>query len=163
MIGAVSVPTSPEKWMPLLHLSACSCKCCGHMDPFHAADRCSCECACTCTLVPFASPHCAGTNTLVIHNTCEDSLLAAPLMIDLVLLTELMTRITYQVEGSTEWQSFRSVLSILSYMLKAPMVPRGTPVINALMKQQRAITNLLCALVGLPVDGDMMLEHRLRL
>jgi myo-inositol-1-phosphate synthase len=104
-----------------------------------------------------------GTNTLVIHNTCEDSLLAAPLMIDLVLLTELMTRITYQVEGSTEWQSFRSVLSILSYMLKAPMVPRGTPVINALMKQQRAITNLLCALVGLPVDGDMMLEHRLRL
>ena len=53
--------------------------------------------------------------------------------------------------------------SILSYMLKAPLVPRGTPVINALMKQQRAITNLLCALVGLPVDGDMMLAHRLRL
>lgn len=40
------------------------------------------------------------------------------------------------------------------------MVPRGTPVINALMKQQRAITNLLCALGraqpghrGLNVEG----------
>ena len=40
-----------------------------------------------------------GTNTLVIHNTCEDSLLASPLMIDLVLLTELMTRVKYQREG----------------------------------------------------------------
>eukprot|EP00667_Euglena_gracilis_P006387 EG_transcript_6431 len=104
-----------------------------------------------------------GTNTLVIHNTCEDSLLASPLMIDLVLLTELMTRITYKLEGSEQWVGFRNVLSILAYMLKAPMVPRGTPVINALMKQQRAITNLLCALIGLPADGDMMLEHRLRL
>lgn len=27
-----------------------------------------------------------GTNTLVIHNTCEDSLLATPLIIDLCLL-----------------------------------------------------------------------------
>jgi myo-inositol-1-phosphate synthase len=35
-----------------------------------------------------------GTNTLVVHNTCEDSLLAAPLMLDLVLLADLMTRIS---------------------------------------------------------------------
>lgn len=35
-----------------------------------------------------------GTNTLVIHNTCEDSLLAAPLILDLILLTELSERIT---------------------------------------------------------------------
>ena len=83
-------------------------------------------------------------------------------MIDLVILTELMMRVQYQREDSEEWQPFRSVLSILSYMLKAPMVPRGTPVINALMKQHRAITNLLGALIGLPADGDMMLEHRLR-
>ena len=27
---------------------------------------------------------CGGSNTIVIHNTCEDSLLAAPVMIDLV-------------------------------------------------------------------------------
>ena len=30
-----------------------------------------------------------GTNTLVLHDTCEDSFLAAPVMVDLVLLKEL--------------------------------------------------------------------------
>ena len=36
-----------------------------------------------------------GRNTIVMHNTCEDSLLAAPLIIDLVILTELMERIEF--------------------------------------------------------------------
>jgi len=34
-----------------------------------------------------------GTNTIVIHNTCEDSLLAAPIILDLVILAELCERI----------------------------------------------------------------------
>lgn len=34
-----------------------------------------------------------GHNTLVIHNTCEDSLLAAPLILDLTILGELCSRI----------------------------------------------------------------------
>lgn len=34
-----------------------------------------------------------GHQTIVIHNTCEDSLLAAPLIIDLALFTELFSRI----------------------------------------------------------------------
>lgn len=34
-----------------------------------------------------------GHNTLVIHNTCEDSLLASPLILDLVILAELCSRI----------------------------------------------------------------------
>lgn len=33
-----------------------------------------------------------GRKTISIHNTCEDSLLASPLILDLALLTELMTR-----------------------------------------------------------------------
>jgi myo-inositol-1-phosphate synthase len=37
-----------------------------------------------------------GTNTIVVHNTCEDSLLAAPVMLDLVLMMELSTRIDYK-------------------------------------------------------------------
>lgn len=40
-----------------------------------------------------------GKNTLVIHNTCEDSLLAAPIILDLVLLAELSTRIQFKAEG----------------------------------------------------------------
>ena len=33
-----------------------------------------------------------GKNTISMHNTCEDSLLASPLILDLAILTELMTR-----------------------------------------------------------------------
>lgn len=40
-----------------------------------------------------------GTNTIVLHNTCEDSLLAAPIILDLVLLAELSTRIQLKAEG----------------------------------------------------------------
>ncbi|CAF3451894.1 unnamed protein product, partial [Rotaria socialis] len=57
-----------------------------------------------------------GLNTIAIHNTCEDSLLASPLIIDLVILTELLTRITYKTNDSEQYQSFEPVLSILSYL-----------------------------------------------
>jgi myo-inositol-1-phosphate synthase len=100
-----------------------------------------------------------GKNTLVIHNTCEDSLLAAPLMIDLVVLTELCTRISYSTAESDGFQNFHPVLSLLSYMLKAPMVPANTPVVNALFKQQRFITNVLSVCAGLHSDTDLWLEH----
>lgn len=38
-----------------------------------------------------------GHNTLVLHNTCEDSLLAAPLILDLVVLGELCSRIKVKI------------------------------------------------------------------
>jgi myo-inositol-1-phosphate synthase len=59
-----------------------------------------------------------GTSTIVMHNTCEDSLLASPLIIDLCLLTELFTRIQYKTSPEAPWESFNSILSLLSYMLK---------------------------------------------
>ncbi|KAI8872570.1 Myo-inositol-1-phosphate synthase [Ramicandelaber brevisporus] len=108
-----------------------------------------------------------GRSTISVYNTCEDSLLASPLIIDLALLTELMTRIKYRVvptgavDGAAgEYKSFNSVLSILSYMLKAPLVTPGTPVVNALAKQRAALENIMRALVGLPPQNDMMLEHK---
>lgn len=104
-----------------------------------------------------------GINTIAMHNTCEDSLLASPLIIDLVILTELMTRIHYQTGDSKEWTSFDPVLSILSYLLKAPLVPAGTPVVNALFKQHRCITNIFSACAGISMDTDMLLEHKTKL
>lgn len=102
-----------------------------------------------------------GHNTIVLHNTCEDSLLAGPVMLDLVVLAELMTRITYKREGvDTEFHRFDSVLSVLSYLLKAPVVPHGTPVINALSKQRECIVNILRACVGLCPENNMLLEHK---
>lgn len=61
-----------------------------------------------------------GHQTISLFNVCEDSLLASPLIIDLVLVTEMMTRISWKLEGDGDktYKGFHSVLSVLSYMLK---------------------------------------------
>uniref|UniRef100_A0AC35G5D7 Inositol-3-phosphate synthase n=1 Tax=Panagrolaimus sp. PS1159 TaxID=55785 RepID=A0AC35G5D7_9BILA len=100
-----------------------------------------------------------GHQTLAIHNTCEDSLLAAPLILDLTIITELCSRIQYASTGTgNEFASFHSVLSLLSLLLKAPVVPTGTPVGNAFMKQFGALTKLLTACAGIVADNDLQLE-----
>eukprot|EP00924_Labyrinthula_sp_SR-Ha-C_P006424 augustus_masked-scaffold_57-processed-gene-1.67-mRNA-1 protein AED:0.00 eAED:0.00 QI:0/-1/0/1/-1/1/1/0/528 len=106
-----------------------------------------------------------GRNTIVMHNTCEDSLLAAPLILDLVILTEFFQRIEYSIveedgkEG--EVKKLNCVLSFLSFLLKAPLTPPGTPVVNALFPQRQAIVNFMRACVGLPPDNNILLEHRM--
>lgn len=102
-----------------------------------------------------------GHQTISLFNVCEDSLLASPLIIDLVLIGEMMTRIKWRARGEAEYKSFHSVLSVLSYMLKAPMTPPGTPVVNALAKQRAAVTNIFRACIGLEPESDMTLEHKL--
>ncbi|CAK7243505.1 MAG: Myo-inositol-1-phosphate synthase [Sporothrix thermara] len=102
-----------------------------------------------------------GHQTISLFNVCEDSLLASPLIIDLVLIGEMMTRIQWRSSGEGEYKSFHSVLSVLSYMLKAPLTPPGTPVVNALAKQRAALTNIFRACVGLEPESDMTLEHKL--
>ncbi|EPY28510.1 myo-inositol-1-phosphate synthase [Strigomonas culicis] len=103
-----------------------------------------------------------GEQTIVLHNTCEDSLLATPLIIDLVVLTELMERVSVATEEGAQqsYEHMETILSLLSYLLKAPQVPEGTPVVNALNRQKQAIENVLRALVGLPAENNMLLECR---
>eukprot|EP01063_Lacrimia_lanifica_P012921 TRINITY_DN19612_c0_g1_i1.p2 TRINITY_DN19612_c0_g1~~TRINITY_DN19612_c0_g1_i1.p2 ORF type:complete len:515 (+),score=243.78 TRINITY_DN19612_c0_g1_i1:60-1604(+) len=103
-----------------------------------------------------------GKNTLVIHNTCEDSLLAAPLIMDLVILAELMERVEYKTEGEENFQRFHSVCTMLSYLTKAPIVPEGTPLVNALFRQKSCVENFLRALVGIPPENNMLLEYKLQ-
>lgn len=43
-----------------------------------------------------------GHNTLVVHNTCEDSLLASPLILDLTILGELCSRIKVCIHTSAQ-------------------------------------------------------------
>ena len=71
----------------------------------------------------------------------QDSLLAAPIILDLIIIGELCERISMKVEGG-EFESFHPVLSVLSYLLKAPMVPQGTPVVNALFRQKLCLENI---------------------
>lgn len=101
-----------------------------------------------------------GKQNIAVYNTCEDSLLASPLILDLAIMTELMTRIQFKTGEMSKFMPFHSVLSILSYMLKAPVVPPGTPVVNALGKQRAAMENILRACIGLAPQSDMMLESR---
>lgn len=102
-----------------------------------------------------------GHQTISMSNICEDSLLASPLILDLAIVAELMTRIQWKKHESAEYKNFHPVLSILSYMLKAPLTPPGTPVINALAKQRAALGNIFRACVGLQPENDMTLEHKL--
>ena len=101
-----------------------------------------------------------GTNTIVMHNTCEDSLLATPLILDLAILAEMTSRISYKTGAMTSYGSLHPIMSILSYLIKAPLVPPGTPVVNALFKQRCCIENIFRACVGLPPDNSMTLEHK---
>jgi len=98
-----------------------------------------------------------------MSNICEDSLLASPLIIDLVIIAEMMTRIRWRSASNdgAVIKKFHSVLSILSYMLKAPLTPPGTPIVNALAKQRGALSNIFRACIGLEPENDMTLEHKL--
>ncbi|KAH7293398.1 hypothetical protein KP509_28G024400 [Ceratopteris richardii] len=101
-----------------------------------------------------------GKNTIVMHNTCEDSLLAAPLILDLVILAELLTRIQMKQDQEDKFHSFHPVASLLSYLTKAPLVPPGTPVINALAKQRAMLENVFRACVGLSPENNMLMEYK---
>lgn len=70
-----------------------------------------------------------GINTLVIHNTCEDSLLASPLILDLFILADVFNRIEIGSDN-LDYTPLHPVFSVLSYLLKAPIVPKGKSINN---------------------------------
>ncbi|PBK90232.1 Myo-inositol-1-phosphate synthase [Armillaria gallica] len=104
---------------------------------------------------------CGGRSTINIFNECEDSLLATPLILDLAILTELLTRVKYRKAETGEFKPLYSVLSLLSYMLKAPLVKPGTEVVNSLNRQRNALDAFLKACIGLEGSSDLLLETRI--
>ncbi|KAK2944747.1 putative Inositol-3-phosphate synthase [Blattamonas nauphoetae] len=94
-----------------------------------------------------------GVNTIVLHNTCEDTLLAIPVMLDLVVLTELLTRIHMGEKtngGEPEMHNFHPLIGcILGFLLKAPQFPKGVPTVNSLFKQRLCLENLFRACRGM--------------
>lgn len=66
-----------------------------------------------------------GTNTISSYNVCEDSLLATPLMYDMIVLGELFSRM--EIDG----QRLGPVLSYLSFFFKAPITNHDEYVINS--------------------------------
>lgn len=92
-----------------------------------------------------------GLNTLVIHNTCEDSLLAAPIMLDLVIFMELFQRMNFTVNGEN---ANLPMGTLLGYWLKAPI----TSMTNSLFRQRACIENLLRAAISLPPNNHIHLN-----
>ncbi|KAH8979184.1 inositol-3-phosphate synthase [Lactarius hatsudake] len=105
-----------------------------------------------------------GRSTINIFNECEDSLLATPLILDLTILAELLTRVQYRelaTRDAAEFKPLHPVLSLLSYMLKAPLVKPGTDVVNSLSRQRNALETFLKACIGLEGSSDLLLETRI--
>jgi len=104
---------------------------------------------------------CGGTNIISVHNTCEDSLLAAPLMLDIVILMELFTRVWVKDEKMTQFEHFAPIHSVLSFLFKAPRTPNNSPVINSLFQQRACLENTLRAVRGLQPLHHMHLDWKL--
>jgi myo-inositol-1-phosphate synthase len=73
-----------------------------------------------------------GKQTISVYNVCEDSLLAAPVMLDLILLTDFFIRYKEFVHP---------VLSELSLFFKAPL---GDRVVNVFRRQHQMLEESLC-------------------
>ena len=92
-----------------------------------------------------------GLNTISTYNVCEDSLLATPIMIDLVVLGEFLSRV--KVDGKT----LGPVLSYLSFFFKAPVTNHKEYVINSFSKQREMLCNFLKACAGFEADDATLL------
>lgn len=96
-----------------------------------------------------------GRNTIAIHNTCEDSLLAAPIIIDLVIVAELMTRIKFLVSENdlplqtSGFKRLYPILSSLAFFLKAPQGPEGVMLNQSLFHQRSVLENFFKACAGI--------------
>ena len=74
----------------------------------------------------------------------------------------MLVRVKYRdASASAEFKPLYPVLSLLSYMLKAPLVKPGTDVVNSLNRQRNALEAFLKACVGLEGSSDLLLETRI--
>ncbi|KAJ7903649.1 hypothetical protein B0H14DRAFT_2665787 [Mycena olivaceomarginata] len=91
--------------------------------------------------------------------------LRPPLILDLAILTELLTRVKYRKlsaeHDKKDFAPLYPVLSLLSYMLKAPLVKPGTEVVNSLNRQRNALEGFLKACIGLENNSDLLLDTRI--
>jgi len=95
-----------------------------------------------------------GINTISSYNVCEDSLLATPLMFDMLVLAELFSRMEINDE------KMGPVLSYLSFFFKAPITNHDEYVINSFSRQRETLVNLLKAAAGILPDDTTLLSFQ---
>ena len=103
-----------------------------------------------------------GRQTWSVVNVCEDSLLAAPVLLDLALFADLASRVAVKREGSETRLALHPTCALLSYWLKAPAVKPGTPVVNALAAQRAQLVDFARACAGLPPDARLVMDRLLQ-
>jgi myo-inositol-1-phosphate synthase len=92
-----------------------------------------------------------GVNTISSYNICEDTLLAVPIMIDMLVLGELFTRI--EIDG----KRLGPVLSYLSFFFKAPITNHPEYVVNSFSRQRQTLVNFLKAAAGIQIDDQTLI------
>lgn len=95
-----------------------------------------------------------GTNTISTYNVCEDSLLAVPLMYDMIVLADLFSRM--EIDG----QKMGPILSYLSFFFKAPITNHGEYIINSFSRQRETLVNLLKVAGGILPDDTTLLSFK---
>ena len=95
-----------------------------------------------------------GVNTISTYNMCEDSLLAVQLMYDMVVLSELFSRM--KIDG----ENLGPVLSYLSFFFKAPLTNHQEYVVNSYSRQRQTLVNFLKAAAGYAPDDQTLINFK---
>lgn len=95
-----------------------------------------------------------GINTISSYNVCEDSLLATPLMYDMIILGELFSRMN--IDG----EKLGPVLSYLSFFFKAPVTNHDEYVVNSFSRQRETLVNFLKVASGILPDDNTLLSFK---
>lgn len=101
-----------------------------------------------------------GRNILSIYNLCEDSLLAVPIILDIVLFSDFFSRVSFTLENGNV-STFKPDLSLLSFFFKAPTDDGINPVVNTFFRQLYGIRNFVKICNGLPVDDFINLHKKI--
>ena len=114
----------------------------------------------------------SGEQRLVTYTTCEDSLLAVPLMYDMVVLSELLSRIQYSSHQTTQFtpdfnsretfEHMPTILTLLSFCFKAPISLDQSNVCNILHKQISSLHQFILAVAGMDSKTTIIMENFLK-
>ncbi|KAI4837857.1 hypothetical protein MKS88_003276 [Plasmodium brasilianum] len=129
-----------------------------------------------------------GKNTISLYNVCQDSLLASPLLLDLILVVELAQRVffknvqnntlkheqlisehikvgDYQLSHTilkTKYENFKnmdSVLFLSSLFCKSPFNSSVYKTRHSFFSQLESICNFVRIICGLPIDAHVDLPY----
>ncbi|CRG97894.1 inositol-3-phosphate synthase, putative [Plasmodium gallinaceum] len=127
-----------------------------------------------------------GKNTIVLYNICQDSLLASPILIDLILLVELSQRINFKCNEKNEnieeinvnikiedyqlshkilkpkysnYKQMDSILFLSSIFCKSPFNSDTYKTRHSFFSQLESLSNFIRIISGLPIDAQIDLPY----